>query len=134
MAVHDAPLSVLAPVHMGGAQGVGPRLAVKFHAIVLVADGVGQVAAGARRNNLEVVFGLSRRTRTQPHGTSRSSSAQPVPEPFAPNSCHRVGPGPEGEPRFYVAVMDCWFGRYLFRQHLGQEIVDSNSDDNLQYS
>ena len=57
MAVHDAPLPVLAPIHMGDAQGVAPRLAVNFHAIVLVPDGVGQVTAGARRHNLEVVFG-----------------------------------------------------------------------------
>ena len=55
--VHDAPLPVLAPIHMGGAQGVGRRLAVDFHAIVLIADGVGKVAAGARGHHLEVVFG-----------------------------------------------------------------------------
>ncbi len=56
VAVHDAPLPVLAPVHMGNAQGVGPRLAGNLHAIVLVPDGVGQVTAGARRNKLEVIF------------------------------------------------------------------------------
>ena len=57
MSVHDVPLTVLAPIHMGGAQGVGRGLAVNFHSVVLIADGVGQVAAGARGHHLEVVFG-----------------------------------------------------------------------------
>ena len=48
--------------------------------------------------------------------------------------CHRIGPRPEREPRFHVAVMDRCLGRNLLRQHLGQEIVDFSSHDNLQYS
>jgi hypothetical protein len=56
VAVRNAPLPVLAPVHMSDPQGVALRFTLNLHAIVLIANGVGQVATSTRGNNLEVVF------------------------------------------------------------------------------
>jgi hypothetical protein len=57
VAVHNAPLPILTSVNMGDPQAVGPRLTLNLHAIVLIADGVGQVTTGACRDNLEVEVG-----------------------------------------------------------------------------
>ena len=132
MSVHDAPLPVLAPVHVGDPQGVGPRLTVDFHAVVLVADGVGQVTTGTRRDNLEVIF----RRVGEPGRDGAEHSAEVIPTgpgALRTEHCHRIGPRPEGEPWFNVAVMDRCLSRNLLRQHVGQEFVDFSSHDNLQY-
>src|SRR5215203_2003998 len=104
MSVHDSPLPVLTPVHMGNPQGVGRGLTVNLHAIVLVPDGVGQITTGARRNNLEVVFGRvgePGRNRME-HGVELGPTG---PGALGTEHRHRIGPRPEREPRFNIAVM-----------------------------
>jgi hypothetical protein len=82
-------------------QAKGLRLTVSLRVVVLVADGVGEVATGAGRHNLEVVFrrvGEPGRDRTE----LRAEGIPTGPESFAPEHHHRILARPEGEPRFNV--------------------------------
>src|SRR3954463_15729905 len=53
VAVSDLPLAVLAPVHLGGPQGVGARLTVDGGRGVLQAGGIRHVAHDIERLQLE---------------------------------------------------------------------------------
>src|SRR5918996_3661821 len=67
MAVDDLPLAVLPTVDVGDVQGVRREWgAVPRHRGVLVADGVGQVPADARGDQLEAVGGAVGEPRPEP--------------------------------------------------------------------
>jgi hypothetical protein len=90
MAVDDLPLTVLATVDVGDAQGV--RLewdAVPRDRGVLVADGVGLVPADARGDELEAVGGAAGEPRPEP-AEEPADLVPPARALHRPQHSHRV--------------------------------------------
>jgi hypothetical protein len=90
MAVDDLPLAILAAVEVGDPQGQRrDRAAVHGEDDVFIAEGVGQVPAGAGGHQLEAVVGEVGEPRRQPvEGLGHLLGSDGV--PLRPEHGHRV--------------------------------------------